>query len=70
MLSSKDARGTQGCDPPEIRPRVAGQAQVPERSAVCAEHPAVVPSSAAAEEDRRAGEGHRSLHDLCEGCSP
>lgn len=57
MFYFKDAWRAQGCDPSEIRPRVACQAQVSEYSAVRTEYPAFIQSAAPAEEDRRTGEG-------------
>lgn len=64
ILCSKDAWGAEGCGPAEICPCVACQAQIPEHSALCAEHPAFIQSSAAAEKDRRTGEGKQSASDL------
>lgn len=64
ILCFKDAWGAEGCDPPEIRPCVACQAQVPEHSALRVEHSALIQSSATAEKDRRTGEGKQSASGL------
>lgn len=51
----KDAGGTQGCDPTEIRTGMAGPTQIPEYPTICAQHSAHLQGPAFAEKARRSG---------------
>lgn len=53
--SFKDAKGTQGYDPSEIRQGMAGQTQISEYPTIRAQHSAHLQSSAFAEKARRPG---------------